>query len=153
MIESKRGNILAAEAEALVNPVNCVGVMGRGLALQFRKAHPDNFSAYELICKQGGLLPGGLFTFATNCLTNPRYIINFATKDHWKGKSRVDYIETGLRLLVEEVRKLNLHSLAIPPLGCGLGGLKWEAIKPRIESAFIDLPQVEVLLYEPQEPV
>jgi O-acetyl-ADP-ribose deacetylase (regulator of RNase III) len=149
MIQRTRGDILAADAEALVNTVNCVGVMGRGIALQFRKAFPENYEAYKAVCDRKELQPGRMFVQALGQLTNPRYVINFPTKDHWKGKSRLKDIESGLVALVDEVRRLGIHSIAIPPLGCGLGGLDWLDVRPRIEQAFAALPEVEVMLYEP----
>ena len=150
MIEFKHDDILTADVEALVNTVNCVGVMGRGIALQFRKAFPENYKAYKAVCDRGELRPGELFVYATGRLTNPRYIINFATKDHWKGNSRLSYIESGLRALGHEVRRLNIRSIAIPPLGSGLGGLSWSDVRPRIEHALESLPDVQALLYEPK---
>lgn len=149
MIETTTGDILAADAEALVNTVNCVGIMGRGIALQFRKAFPDNFKAYEAVCKRHELQPGQLFVFETGQLTNPRYIINFPTKRHWKGKSQLADIESGLKALVAEVRRLGIRSIAIPPLGCGQGGLDWAAVRPRIEKALVTEPDLRVLLYSP----
>jgi O-acetyl-ADP-ribose deacetylase (regulator of RNase III) len=150
MIELKHNDILAADVEALVNTVNCVGVMGRGIALQFRKAFPENFKAYKAVCDRGELRPGKLFIHEQAQLTNPRYIINFPTKKHWKDKSRLTYIDAGLKALVQEVRRLGIRSIAIPPLGCGLGGLQWSDVRPRIERAFSALPEVHVLLYEPE---
>ena len=150
MIKLQQDDILTADVEALVNTVNCVGVMGRGIALQFRKAFPENFEAYKAVCERGGLRPGKLFVHSLGNLTNPRYIINFPTKDHWKGKSRLGYIDSGLEALVQEVRRLGIRSIAIPPLGCGLGGLHWSDVYPRIERVFSALPDVRVLLYEPQ---
>lgn len=149
MIETASGDILTADAEALVNTVNCVGIMGRGIALQFRKAFPDNFKAYESVCKRGELHPGQMFIYETGSLTNPRYVINFPTKRHWKGKSRLGDIESGLQALVSEIRRLGIHSVAIPPLGCGLGGLAWEEVRPRIERALAAVSDVRVLLFEP----
>lgn len=149
MIELTQGNILTADAEALVNTVNCVGVMGRGVALQFRKAYPANFKVYKAACSRKELQPGTMLTFALDTLTNPRYIINFPTKMHWKGSSRLEYIEQGLTALTAEVIRLSIRSIALPPLGCGLGGLNWPDVKTRIETAFTALPDVRVLLYEP----
>jgi len=149
MIELQRGDILKADAEALVNTVNCVGVMGRGIALQFRKAFPENFIAYKALCDRGELQPGRMMVYDLGRLTHPRYLINFPTKRHWKGKSRMEDIESGLTALVEEVRAREIRSIAIPPLGCGLGGLDWHDVRPRIEAAFRDLPEVRVLLFEP----
>ena len=95
MIEYKTGDILSEEAEALVNTVNCVGIMGRGIALQFKNAYPENFKAYYAAYKRNEIRPGRMFVFATGLLTNPRYIINFPTKRHWRGKSRIEDIEAG----------------------------------------------------------
>ena len=149
MIEFKRGDILAAEAEALVNTVNCVGVMGRGIALQVKNAFPENFTAYEVACRHGEVQPGRMFVYETGQFTNPRYVINFPTKRHWRGRSRLADIESGLRALVEEVKRLGIRSIAVPPLGCGLGGLDWAEVRPRIEAAFNELPDVHVLVFEP----
>ena len=149
MIELTQGDILAAPAEALVNTVNCVGVMGRGIALQFRKAFPENFQAYRTACERGEVRPGEMFVFETGLVTGPRYIINFPTKRHWKGKSRLEDIEAGLPALVDEIRRRGIRAVAIPPLGCGLGGLDWRQVRPLIVRAFEPLPDVRVLLYEP----
>ena len=150
MIELTRGDILRADAEALVNTVNCVGVMGRGIALQFKKRFPDNFKSYKAACDRKELQPGKMFVHDLNELFHPRYIINFPTKRHWKGKSRMTDIEDGLQAMVEEVRQRNIRSIAIPPLGCGLGGLQWPDVRARIERAFKDMVEVRVLLYEPK---
>ena len=150
MIELTQGDILRADAEALVNTVNCVGVMGRGIALQFKKVFPDNFQRYRAACDKKELHPGKMFIYDLNSIGNPQYVINFPTKRHWKGKSRMADIEIGLQALVEEVRKRDIHSIAIPPLGCGLGGLRWADVRERIEEAFGELAEVRVLLYEPK---
>jgi len=149
MLQLIRGDILKADAEALVNTVNCVGVMGRGIALQFRKAFPENFKAYKSACDKKQLHPGKMYVYDLNRFQNPRYIFNFPTKRHWKGKSKIEDIESGLEALVKEVAKLNIRSIAIPPLGCGLGGLSWNQVKPIIQRAFDALPDVHVFLYEP----
>ena len=149
MIRFTSGNILDAEVEALVNTVNCVGIMGRGIALQFKHAFPENFKAYEAACKRKAVEPGQMFVFDTGELTLPRYIINFPTKRHWRGKSRMEDIDAGLLALVGEIRKRGIQTIAVPPLGSGLGGLDWAEVRPRIEAALIDLPGVEVLVYEP----
>jgi O-acetyl-ADP-ribose deacetylase (regulator of RNase III) len=149
MIEFQQGDILQADAEALVNTVNCVGIMGRGIALQFRKAFPENYEAYRAVCDRGELHPGTMLVFNLNRLQNPRYIINFPTKRHWRGKSRIEDIQGGFQALVEEVRQRGITSVALPPLGCGLGGLDWEQVRPLIEEAFCALPGVRVLVYEP----
>jgi O-acetyl-ADP-ribose deacetylase (regulator of RNase III) len=150
MIELRHGDILKAKADALVNTVNTVGVMGRGIALQFRKAFPEMFKAYETACKRGEIEPGTVRSYDLNRFEQPHYVINVATKKHWRGKSRIDYIESGLRALVDEVKRLGIKSVAVPPLGCGLGGLDWEEVRPLIERAFAPLPDVHVLLFEPK---
>lgn len=149
MVEQVHGNLLEASTEALVNTVNTVGVMGKGIALQFKKAFPENFKAYEQACKTGEVRPGRMFMFDVGKLQNPRYIINFPTKRHWKGKSKLEDIESGLRALVELVGRLGIKSLAIPPLGCGNGGLDWAVVYPMISRAFEVLPEVRVLVYAP----
>ena len=149
MIDLTHGDILQADAEALVNTVNCVGIMGRGIALQFRKAFPDNFKVYEAACERETVRPGQMLVYETRRLTGPRYIINFPTKEHWKGKSRMEFIDAGLSALVGEIKKLDIRSIAVPPLGCGLGGLRWNEVRPRIINALNSLPDVHVLLYEP----
>lgn len=153
MIEYKTGDMLREDVEALVNTVNCVGVMGRGIALQFRKAFPDNFKAYEAACRHEEVAPGRMFVFATGWMTNPKYIINFPTKRHWKGKSRIEDIDSGLKALHAEVQQRGIRSIAIPPLGSGLGGLDWLDVKPRVERAMSDLNDVRVIVYEPSDAV
>ncbi len=150
MIELHRGNILKAEADALVNTVNCVGVMGRGIALQFKKAFPEVFKAYESACKRGEVKPGKVLTYDLNRLQPPHYIISFPTKKHWRGKSRMEYVEAGLEALVSELARLGVKSVAVPPLGCGLGGLNWQEVQARIKQAFEALPEMHLLLYEPK---
>ena len=138
MFKYKTGDILTEETDALVNMVNCVGAMGRGIALQFKNAFPDNFKAYAEACKRQEVQPGRMFVFDTGRLTNPRYIINFPTKRHWRGKSRMADIEAGLKALQDVIRERNIRSLAIPPLGTGLGGLNWNEVRLRIEEALED---------------
>ncbi len=149
MIECKTGDIFKEDAEALVNSVNCVGVMGRGIALQFKKKFPANFKAYSAACKRNEVAPGRMFVYETGTLSNPRYIINFPTKRHWRGKSRMEDIETGLHSLVQEIRERNISSIAIPPLGTNLGGLNWNDVRPRIEAALAPVENLTVLLFEP----
>lgn len=149
MIEYASGDMLKADVEALVNTVNCVGVMGRGIALQFKNAFPENFKAYALACKKKEVLPGKMFVYATGTLHTPYFIINFPTKRHWRGKSRLEDIDAGLADLARVVRHYSLHSLAIPPLGSGLGGLEWDVVKKHIEKALADLDDVQIRVYEP----
>lgn len=150
MIEFTSGDILKDESDAIVNTVNCVGVMGRGIALQFKNAWPENFKAYETACKREEVQPGRMFVYDTGQLTLPRYIINFPTKRHWRGKSRMQDIDAGLAALVSDIRERGIRSIAIPPLGSGLGGLEWSDVRPRIESALAALPDVRVRIYEPK---
>jgi O-acetyl-ADP-ribose deacetylase (regulator of RNase III) len=151
MIEYRTGDILQADAEALVNTVNCVGIMGRGVALQFKNAYPENFKAYAAACARNEVQPGRMFVFEMHRLTNPKYIINFPTKRHWRGKSRMEDIEAGLEALAGEIRARRIRSIALPPLGSGLGGLDWLEVQPRIESALRGLDDVHVALFEPRE--
>ncbi len=149
MIERTLGNLLVAHAEALVNTVNCEGFMGKGIALQFKKAFPGNFSAYARACHAGDVTPGRMFIVSTGSAIPPKYIVNFPTKRHWRSKSKLEDIESGLRALVSDVRRLGVKSIAIPPLGCGHGGLDWKDVRPLIEHAFAAVPEVHVLLFEP----
>ena len=149
MIEYRTGDILQTDAEALVNTVNCVGVMGRGIALQFKNAFPANFKAYAAACRRGEVQPGRMFVFETGTITSPRYIINFPTKRHWRGKSRLEDIEAGLAALKREIRDREIRSVAVPPLGSGLGGLHWPNVRERIEAALGGLNNVKIIVFEP----
>lgn len=150
MIRKTTGNLLNSDAEALVNAVNCVGVMGKGIALQFKQSFPTNYAAYAVACKRGEVEPGKMFVFHTNRVQNPRFIINFATKQHWRDKSRLKDIESGLKALIDVIEEEGIRSVAVPPLGCGNGGLDWGQVREEIERAFSDVPDVEAQLYEPQ---
>jgi O-acetyl-ADP-ribose deacetylase (regulator of RNase III) len=149
MIELTTGDILQADAEALVNTVNCDGFMGRGIAAQFKRAFPANFQAYEQASKRGDVQPGRMLISRTQAERNPRWIVNFPTKRHWRNRSRLEDIEAGLAALVADVDHLGIRSIAIPPPGCGLGGLDWADVRPCIERAFAARPEVRVLLFEP----
>lgn len=155
LIEEQHGNLFDAQTEALVNTVNCVGVMGKGIAFQFDKRFPWNSREYVERCKAGEMKPGRVLVVPSPQkdvfeATEPRFIINFPTKDHWRSPSKLEWIRSGLVNLVEEVRARGIASLAIPPLGCGNGGLKWSEVRPLIEAAFASLPDVRVLLYPPE---
>jgi O-acetyl-ADP-ribose deacetylase (regulator of RNase III) len=150
MIEHAEGNLLLADAEALVNTVNCIGYMGKGIALQFKQAFPESFTDYQKACRAREVQPGRMHIHATGSMVNPRYIINFPTKRHWRGKSRMEDIDQGLQALVSEIKRLGIQSIAVPPLGCGNGGLDWSLVGPKIEAAFAELPDVRVLLYAPK---
>ena len=141
--------MLEATTEALVNTVNCVGVMGKGIALQFKQAFPDNFVQYEKACRTKEVRPGKVSVFYTGNLFNQKYVINFPTKRHWKEKSRIADIKSGLEDIVRQIQALGIRSISIPPLGCGNGGLDWGVVKPIIEEAFEALPEITVQLYSP----
>ena len=149
MIEFRVGDIMTAEAETLVNSVNCVGIMGRGVALQFKQNFPANYKAYEAACARNEVQPGKMFVFETGTFTNPRLIINFPTKRHWRGKSRMEDIDSGLNALVEEIRNRGIRSIAVPPLGSGLGGLSWADVRPRIVAALSEIEGLHVIIFEP----
>lgn len=150
MIETAQGNLLEAPVEALVNTVNTEGIMGKGIALQFRQAYPEMFRAYEKACRDGEVRLGNVHIFDLGGLVGgPRWIVNFPTKGHWKSRSRLADIEKGLVDLITRVRELHIKSIAVPPLGCGNGGLFWSDVQPRIEEAFEQLPDVRTLIYAP----
>ncbi len=150
MIIYKKGDIFNENVDAIVNTVNCVGVMGRGIALQFKKRFPENFTVYEVACKQKEVVPGKMFVHETESLIGPKYIINFPTKRHWRGFSRIEDIENGLEDLSEVITKLRIKSIALPPLGCGLGGLVWSEVRERIENKLSTLPDVKIIVFEPK---
>ena len=146
-IEQGTGNLLRADVDALVNTVNSQGVMGKGLALQFKKAFPEAFKSYEQACKAGEVVPGRMHV--VHRLTAPRFIINFPTKRHWRNRSKLEYISDGLEDLVKTIRELGILSIAIPPLGCGHGGLDWEDVRSLIERALASIPEVRALVFAP----
>ncbi len=149
MIDYTRGNLLEADFEALVNTVNCVGRMGKGLALQFKQAFPENFRLYAQACRESAVRPGCMFVTPSGQDTNPRYLINFPTKRHWREPSYLQDVELGLADLIKVVSDLSINSIAVPALGCGLGGLDWAVVRPLIERSFAATPTVRVLLFEP----
>lgn len=151
MIQITEGNLLQAPAEALVNAVNCVGVMGKSIALQFKQAFPDNFREYAAACKAGAVQPGRMLVHDNGRQSLPHWVIHFPTKRHWRGASRLEDIRSGLDALVDDVQRLGIRSIALPALGCGLGGLEWGEVRPLVEQAFAALPDVQVLLYTPAE--
>ena len=151
-IDYRTGDLLAADAEALVNTVNCVGVMGKGIALQFKEAFPDNFKDYSIACERNEVRPGQMFVFDTGRLDGkPKYIINFPTKRHWRARSRLSDVESGLAALADQIRKREIRSIAMPALGCGHGGLEWEKVRPLIEREFGELSaDVRIVVFEPE---
>lgn len=150
MITERHGNLLEADAEALVNTVNTVGVMGKGIALQFKRAYPDNFRIYETACRRGEVRLGEMLVVPLQSMTPPRYIINFPTKSHWRASSKLDDIRSGLMDLVRVVRELELSSIAVPPLGCGNGGLAWSDVYPLVRDACCGIPDTLVMVFPPE---
>ena len=149
-IQLTHGDLLSQDdVDAIVNTVNCVGVMGKGIALQFKNKWPENFDQYQAACRAGDVRPGKMHVFDAGAYAQPHYIINFPTKDHWRGNSKISFIEDGLRDLLVQVQRLGIKSIALPPLGCGNGGLNWDDVRPLIAKAFETLPDVEVRLFEP----
>src|SRR5271156_4530317 len=148
-VKVKSGDLLKENVDAIVNTVNCVGVMGKGIALQFKQRWPRNFQAYEAACKRKEVKPGKVFIYDMGEWAKPRYIINFPTKTHWRGDSKIEYIESGLRDLVSEVGRRKIKSIALPPLGCGNGGLDWNDVRRLIAAAFEAQPDFQVGVFEP----
>ena len=146
MIEHTKGNILLANTRALVNPVNCVGVMGAGLALQYKQRFPALYEAYRRLAKNKIIQPGKVYLYDAG----EKYVANFPTKLHWRDPSKMSYIDEGLQDLVKQLQARHIDSVAIPPLGCGLGGLDWEVVRPRIEMSFERLA-IRAVLYAPFE--
>jgi len=151
MIKYTQGNLLEASTEALINTVNEVGVMGKGIALMFRESFPENARAYEAACKSGDVRVGKMFVTKERDLTGERWIINFPTKKHWRNPSKVEWIREGLRDLALVVRDRGIRSVAVPPLGCGNGGLEWTQVRREIEAALSELEDVEVIVYQPTD--
>jgi O-acetyl-ADP-ribose deacetylase (regulator of RNase III) len=149
MIRIGSGNLLLADVDALVNTVNTVGVMGKGIALQFKRAYPAMFKAYEAAVRAGDVRLGEVYVWRTEAMSGPRFVINFPTKGHWRARSRLSDIDMGLKDLVRVVHELGITSIAVPPLGCGNGGLDWNDVEPMILRAFESIPAVDVLLYAP----
>lgn len=152
----EKGDLFAQPVEALVNTVNCVGVMGKGVALEFKRRWPDNYRAYKRVCEARELTPGRIFVFDRGNLfgeAGPRYIINFPTKDHWRAKSKIEYVTSGLDALVKEIGARSISSIAMPPLGCGNGGLDWKDVKPIIEAKLAGLQDVKIIVLAPHDAV
>ena len=148
-IRYTQGNLLEADADALVNTVNTVGVMGKGIALMFREKFPDNFKEYAAACKDGVVRTGSMFITERTGMFAPRWIINFPTKQHWRHPSKIEWVSSGLDDLKRAIIDRHIRSIALPPLGAGNGGLEWGAVKELIEAKLADLKGVDVLVYEP----
>lgn len=149
MITFTTGNLLESKAEALVNTVNTVGVMGKGIALMFKEAFPENLAAYQLACERKELTTGRMFVIKRDHLIGPKWIINFPTKKHWRHPSKIEWIVEGLEDLKRVIAQNGIRSIALPPLGSGNGGLDWHDVRPKIESALSSLRGVDVTVYEP----
>lgn len=149
MIRFTQGNLLESQAEAVVNTVNTMGVMGKGIALMFKERFPENTKAYEAACRAGEVRVGAMFITPAMELDGPRWIINFPTKANWRNPTRLEWVESGLESLKQAIREKGIRSIAIPPLGCGNGGLDWNTVRPIIVEALGDLEDVEVVVYEP----
>ena len=149
MIEYTKGNLLEAPVDALVNTVNTVGVMGKGIALMFKELYPKNMHEYAKACKKKRVVTGKMFVTETAVLVGPKWIINFPTKRHWRAKSQMEWVEAGLEDLRRFILDNNVHSVAIPPLGAGNGGLNWLDVKPKIEAALANLDGVDIYVFEP----
>lgn len=149
MIRYTQGNLLDAPAEALVNTVNEIGVMGKGIALMFREAFPDSAKAYEEACRRHEVRVGRVLATRNTALIGPRWILHFPTKKHWRHPSRLEWVREGLKDLVRVIREEGIRSVALPPLGCGNGGLDWSQVRREIEVAVEQLADVEVIVYEP----
>jgi O-acetyl-ADP-ribose deacetylase (regulator of RNase III) len=149
MIKFLQGNLLDAPTEAVVNTVNTVGVMGKGIALMFKEAFPENFRAYEEACKRKEIQVGHMFVTENLTFEGPRWIINFPSKKHWRQPSKLEWIVDGLIDMRRVVEEKGIRSIAVPPLGCGNGGLDWSDVRPEIERALAPLDNVDVLVFEP----
>lgn len=145
----KNKNIFEREVDAIINTVNCVGVMGKGIALQFKQLYPDNFKQYKKACDKKEIIPGKMFVYDNGFLNKPNYIINFPTKNHWREKSKIEYITTGLNDLCNVIEKLKIKSISIPPLGCGNGGLDWNVVKKYIVEKLSQYNDIDCYIYEP----
>jgi O-acetyl-ADP-ribose deacetylase (regulator of RNase III) len=153
MLRFTKGNLLEAPVEALVNAVNTVGVMGRGIALMFKERFPENFRAYAKACMAGEVRVGRVFVCEETEAGGPRWIINFPSKEHWRNPTKLEWVVSGLEALKKVIREKGIRSVAVPPLGCGNGGLDWDVVRPVMVKALggREMEDVEVVIYEPVE--
>ena len=149
MLHYKKGNIFTQKTAAIVNPVNTVGVMGKGLAKEFKLRYPDNYKAYAQACRTGRISPSRPLVFELETGEAPRFIINMATKRHWRDNSKLSDIDQGLKALAEILQSEKIKSLALPAIGAGLGNLRWEDVKALIEKRLAHLPGTEITVLEP----
>ena len=162
-IEFRKGNLLDSEAEAVVNTVNTVGVMGKGIALLFRKAYPENYKKYKAECRKNKIQVGKMFYVRVGEDTSPnlfeqmpdsrkseytQWIINFPTKQHWRSPSKLQWIEDGLKDLQRVIENKRIRSVALPQLGCGNGGLEWRDVEPKIRTTFSGDSDLTIIIYE-----
>lgn len=150
----KTGDLFSDKSEALVNTVNCVGVMGKGVALEFKRIWPENYTAYKKVCNAKQMRPGRMLIVELTSLfgrSEPKFIVNFPTKDHWREKSKLEYISAGLDALILDIKKYQIKSIALPPLGCGNGGLDWSVVRPMMLEKLSQLEDVSVSIYGPLE--
>lgn len=136
MIEYRQGDLLADDAEVLVNTVNCVGAMGKGIALAFKLAFVENYMLYKCACARGELRPSGLFVTQPGLMFGPRHIVNVATKDDWRDGSRMEWIEVGARSIAAFCQSNGIRNAAVPALGCSNGGLPWARVRQVLEREF-----------------
>ena len=149
MVTFEQGNLLEADVEALVNTVNTVGVMGKGIALMFKERFPENFREYAAACRAGEVQLGKMFVTENEDLVGPKWVVNFPTKEHWRSRTKLEWIELGMRDLLRVVEDRGIRSIAVPPLGCGNGGLDWRVVKPAIEAALGEVEGLEARVFEP----
>lgn len=149
MIKFTKGNLLEADVEAVVNTVNTVGIMGKGIALMFKERFPDNFKAYKKACENNEIRIGKMFVSENRDFFGPKWIVNFPTKTHWRVNSRLEWIEEGLEDLVRVILDKKISSIAIPPLGCGNGGLDWSDVRPLLVMALEQVEGLDAVVYEP----
>jgi O-acetyl-ADP-ribose deacetylase (regulator of RNase III)/uncharacterized protein YwgA len=145
------GNIFESDAEAIVNTVNTIGIMGKGIALQFKQQYPDMYKDYKKACESGEVVIGKMHVWKNPSMFGPHYIINFPTKEDWRNSSKIEFIQKGLLDLVSVIKELGLKSIAVPPLGCGNGGLDWDQVKTFIISALESIPNLDLFIFEPRE--
>lgn len=148
MITFTQGNLLETRVEALVNTVNTVGVMGKGIALMFKERFAENFRRYAAACKAREVQTGKMFVTPVHELDGPRWIVNFPTKQHWRSPSRLEWVQEGLQDLRRFLLEQHIQSVAIPPLGAGNGGLEWAKVREQITQTLGDL-DIEILVFEP----
>ena len=148
----KTGDMFEERAEAIVNTVNCVGVMGKGVALEFKRRWPDNFKAYKRLCDKHDLRPGKVYIHENTGMFHAdgrKFLINFPTKDHWRAKSKIEFIGKGLEDFVAQIQQLRIRSVVLPPLGCGNGGLDWDDVKPLIAEKLSPISNIDFIVFAP----